>query len=172
MTCVITFAIGTSPVWRAKCPQTSSWMNGRGAPSLTWRTSPDPVAVCQSRWEKLLRHQISKRMMQHCNGVRTIYLSRCIPWMWEYSPCGSWLVLSFLHLLGIRQTSFSVFFSLQNASWLREPDECATTPLGTPGTCGLPSHSTADNCSDTGTYTHTLTGNTALYLWGNTALHM
>ncbi|KAA8593770.1 hypothetical protein FQN60_004604, partial [Etheostoma spectabile] len=40
--------------------------------------------------------------------------------------------------------------SEQNASWLREPDECATTPLGTPGTCGLPSHSTADNCSDTG----------------------
>lgn len=39
---------------------------------------------------------------------------------------------------------------LQNASWLREPDECATTPLGTPGTCGLPSLSTADNCSDTG----------------------
>ncbi|KAF3848063.1 hypothetical protein F7725_021091 [Dissostichus mawsoni] len=37
-----------------------------------------------------------------------------------------------------------------NASWLREPDECATTPLGTPGTCGLPSHSTADNCSDIG----------------------
>lgn len=41
-------------------------------------------------------------------------------------------------------------FCLQNASWLREPDECATTPLGTPGTCGLPSLSTADNCSDTG----------------------
>lgn len=41
----------------------------------------------------------------------------------------------------------------QNASWLREPDECATTPLGTPGTCGLPSLSTADNCSDTGTCT-------------------
>ncbi|XP_033953568.1 homeobox protein Meis3 [Pseudochaenichthys georgianus] len=40
--------------------------------------------------------------------------------------------------------------SEQNASWLREPDECATTPLGTPGTCGLPSHSTADNCSDIG----------------------
>lgn len=40
--------------------------------------------------------------------------------------------------------------SEQNASWLREPDECATTPLGTPGTCGLPSHSTADNCSDAG----------------------
>ncbi|CAL8372246.1 unnamed protein product [Gadus morhua 'NCC'] len=40
--------------------------------------------------------------------------------------------------------------SEQNASWLREPDECATTPLGTPGNCGLPSHSTADNCSDTG----------------------
>uniref|UniRef100_A0A8C4I2M2 Myeloid ecotropic viral integration site 3 n=1 Tax=Dicentrarchus labrax TaxID=13489 RepID=A0A8C4I2M2_DICLA len=40
--------------------------------------------------------------------------------------------------------------SEQNASWLREPDECATTPLGTPGTCGLPSLSTADNCSDTG----------------------
>ncbi|XP_028274587.1 homeobox protein Meis3 [Parambassis ranga] len=39
--------------------------------------------------------------------------------------------------------------SEQNA-WLREPDECATTPLGTPGTCGLPSHSTADNCSDAG----------------------
>uniref|UniRef100_A0A3B4ET54 Myeloid ecotropic viral integration site 3 n=3 Tax=Pseudocrenilabrinae TaxID=318546 RepID=A0A3B4ET54_9CICH len=29
-------------------------------------------------------------------------------------------------------------------------DECATTPLGTPGTCGLPSHSTADTCSDAG----------------------
>lgn len=43
----------------------------------------------------------------------------------------------------------------QNASWLREPDECATTPLGTPGTCGLPSLSTADNCSDTGTCTET-----------------
>ncbi|XP_023206485.1 homeobox protein meis3 [Xiphophorus maculatus] len=40
--------------------------------------------------------------------------------------------------------------SEQNASWLREPDECATTPLGTPGTCGLPSHSTGDNCSDAG----------------------
>ncbi|KAK9520509.1 hypothetical protein VZT92_020390 [Zoarces viviparus] len=40
--------------------------------------------------------------------------------------------------------------SEQNASWLREPDECATTPLGTPGTCGLPSHSTLDNCSDPG----------------------
>uniref|UniRef100_H2RKY0 Myeloid ecotropic viral integration site 3 n=1 Tax=Takifugu rubripes TaxID=31033 RepID=H2RKY0_TAKRU len=40
--------------------------------------------------------------------------------------------------------------SEQNASWLREPDECATTPLGTPGTCGLPSLGTADNCSDTG----------------------
>uniref|UniRef100_A0A8D2ZD35 Myeloid ecotropic viral integration site 3 n=1 Tax=Scophthalmus maximus TaxID=52904 RepID=A0A8D2ZD35_SCOMX len=40
--------------------------------------------------------------------------------------------------------------SEQNASWLREPDECASTPLGTPGTCGLPSHSTADNCSDAG----------------------
>uniref|UniRef100_A0AAQ5XTF4 Homeobox domain-containing protein n=1 Tax=Amphiprion ocellaris TaxID=80972 RepID=A0AAQ5XTF4_AMPOC len=40
--------------------------------------------------------------------------------------------------------------SEQNVSWLREPDECATTPLGTPGTCGLPSHSTADNCSDAG----------------------
>uniref|UniRef100_A0AAX7VMT0 Myeloid ecotropic viral integration site 3 n=1 Tax=Astatotilapia calliptera TaxID=8154 RepID=A0AAX7VMT0_ASTCA len=40
--------------------------------------------------------------------------------------------------------------SEQNASWLREPDECATTPLGTPGTCGLPSHSTADTCSDAG----------------------
>ncbi|XP_061639002.1 homeobox protein Meis3 isoform X2 [Phyllopteryx taeniolatus] len=40
--------------------------------------------------------------------------------------------------------------SEQNSLWLREPDECATTPLGTPGTCGLPSHSTADNCSDTG----------------------
>ncbi|KAJ3591347.1 hypothetical protein NHX12_009292 [Muraenolepis orangiensis] len=40
--------------------------------------------------------------------------------------------------------------SEQNASWLREPDECATTPLGTPGNCGLPSHSTADNCSDMG----------------------
>ncbi|XP_068441783.1 homeobox protein Meis3 isoform X2 [Clinocottus analis] len=40
--------------------------------------------------------------------------------------------------------------SEQNASWLREPDECATTPLGTPGNCGLPSHSTADNCSDPG----------------------
>ncbi|KAI3354518.1 hypothetical protein L3Q82_019032, partial [Scortum barcoo] len=40
--------------------------------------------------------------------------------------------------------------SEQNASWLREPDECATTPLGTPGNCGLPSLSTADNCSDTG----------------------
>ncbi|XP_034023746.1 homeobox protein Meis3 isoform X2 [Thalassophryne amazonica] len=40
--------------------------------------------------------------------------------------------------------------SEQNASWLREPDECAATPLGTPGTCGLASHSTADNCSDTG----------------------
>uniref|UniRef100_A0A8C5G604 Homeobox protein meis3-like n=1 Tax=Gouania willdenowi TaxID=441366 RepID=A0A8C5G604_GOUWI len=38
----------------------------------------------------------------------------------------------------------------QNPSWLREPDECATTPLGTPGTCGLPSHSTLDNCSDAG----------------------
>lgn len=44
---------------------------------------------------------------------------------------------------------------LQNASWLREPEECATTPLGTPGTCGLPSLSTADNCSDTGESTHT-----------------
>uniref|UniRef100_A0A8C6PC19 Myeloid ecotropic viral integration site 3 n=1 Tax=Nothobranchius furzeri TaxID=105023 RepID=A0A8C6PC19_NOTFU len=40
--------------------------------------------------------------------------------------------------------------SEQNAAWLREPDECATTPLGTPGTCGLPSHSTVDNCSDAG----------------------
>ncbi|KAM6959105.1 homeobox protein Meis3 [Aplochiton taeniatus] len=40
--------------------------------------------------------------------------------------------------------------SEQNASWLREPDDCASTPLGTPGaSCGLPSHST-DNCSDTG----------------------
>uniref|UniRef100_A0A8K9Y344 Myeloid ecotropic viral integration site 3 n=1 Tax=Oncorhynchus mykiss TaxID=8022 RepID=A0A8K9Y344_ONCMY len=40
--------------------------------------------------------------------------------------------------------------SEQNQSWLRDPDDCASTPLGTPGmSCGLPSHST-DNCSDTG----------------------
>ncbi|KAJ7990181.1 hypothetical protein DPEC_G00297650 [Dallia pectoralis] len=40
--------------------------------------------------------------------------------------------------------------SEQNQSWLRDPDDCALTPLGTPGmSCGLPSHST-DNCSDTG----------------------
>ncbi|MEQ2178493.1 Homeobox protein Meis3 [Goodea atripinnis] len=43
--------------------------------------------------------------------------------------------------------------SEQNASWLREPDECATTPLGTPGSCGLPLHSTGDNCSDAGIHT-------------------
>lgn len=56
--------------------------------------------------------------------------------------------------------------SMQNASWLREPDECATTPLGTPGTCGLPPHSIGDNCSDTGTHTFKI-----LYVWGKTALH-
>ncbi|XP_029570694.1 homeobox protein meis3 isoform X1 [Salmo trutta] len=40
--------------------------------------------------------------------------------------------------------------SEQNQSWLRDPDDCVSTPLGTPGmSCGLPSHST-DNCSDTG----------------------
>ncbi len=55
------------------------------------------------------------------------------------------------------QPPLSLCLCLQNASWLREPDECATTPLGTPGTCGLPSLSTADNCSDTGTQTHTHT---------------
>ncbi|XP_061576227.1 homeobox protein Meis3 isoform X1 [Cololabis saira] len=46
--------------------------------------------------------------------------------------------------------SSSLLSPPQNASWLREPDECATTPLGTPGTCGLPSHSLGDNCSDAG----------------------
>ncbi|XP_069042511.1 homeobox protein Meis3 [Lepisosteus oculatus] len=39
----------------------------------------------------------------------------------------------------------------QNASWLRDPEDCVSTPSGTPGpsSCGLPSHST-DNCSDNG----------------------
>ncbi|KAI1894056.1 hypothetical protein AGOR_G00130060 [Albula goreensis] len=39
----------------------------------------------------------------------------------------------------------------QNPSWLQDPDDCVSTPSGTPGpsSCGLPSHST-DNCSDTG----------------------
>ncbi|XP_066559901.1 homeobox protein Meis3 [Amia ocellicauda] len=39
----------------------------------------------------------------------------------------------------------------QNLSWLRDPDDCVSTPSGTPGpsSCGLPSHST-DNCSDNG----------------------
>ena len=51
-TFAITSAIATSPAWRAKCPQTSSWTSGRAAPSPTWRTSPDPAPVCQSRWDE------------------------------------------------------------------------------------------------------------------------
>ncbi|XP_042561184.1 homeobox protein meis3-like isoform X1 [Clupea harengus] len=40
--------------------------------------------------------------------------------------------------------------SEQNQSWLRDPDDCGSTPSGTPGiSCGLASHST-DNCSDAG----------------------
>lgn len=50
-TCATTSVIATSPVWRVKCPQTSSWTSGRAAPSLTWRTSLDPVPVCLSRWD-------------------------------------------------------------------------------------------------------------------------
>uniref|UniRef100_A0A8C9VW82 Myeloid ecotropic viral integration site 3 n=1 Tax=Scleropages formosus TaxID=113540 RepID=A0A8C9VW82_SCLFO len=39
----------------------------------------------------------------------------------------------------------------QNPSWLRDQEDCVSTPSGTPGpsSCGLPSHGT-DNCSDTG----------------------
>lgn len=51
-TSVTTSVIATSPAWRAKCPQISSWMNGRAAPSPTWRTSPAPVPACQSRWDR------------------------------------------------------------------------------------------------------------------------
>ncbi|XP_062408601.1 homeobox protein Meis3 [Sardina pilchardus] len=40
--------------------------------------------------------------------------------------------------------------SEQNQSWLRDPDDCVSTPSGTPSiSCGLASHST-DNCSDAG----------------------
>ncbi|XP_016145706.1 homeobox protein meis3-like [Sinocyclocheilus grahami] len=40
--------------------------------------------------------------------------------------------------------------SEQNQSWLRDPDDCASTPSGTPSaSCGLTSHS-AENCSDAG----------------------
>ncbi|KAL2095530.1 hypothetical protein ACEWY4_007678 [Coilia grayii] len=40
--------------------------------------------------------------------------------------------------------------SEQNVSWLRDPDDCMSTPSGTPGlSCGLAPHS-AENCSDAG----------------------
>ncbi|TRY58044.1 hypothetical protein DNTS_022697 [Danionella cerebrum] len=40
--------------------------------------------------------------------------------------------------------------SEQNQSWLRDPDDCISSPSGTPGaSCGLNSHS-AENCSDAG----------------------
>uniref|UniRef100_A0A8C2ED17 Myeloid ecotropic viral integration site 3 n=1 Tax=Cyprinus carpio TaxID=7962 RepID=A0A8C2ED17_CYPCA len=40
--------------------------------------------------------------------------------------------------------------SEQNQSWLRDPDDCVSTPSGTPSaSCGLTSHS-AENCSDAG----------------------
>uniref|UniRef100_A0A672QW29 Homeobox protein meis3-like n=1 Tax=Sinocyclocheilus grahami TaxID=75366 RepID=A0A672QW29_SINGR len=40
--------------------------------------------------------------------------------------------------------------SEQNQSWLRDPDDCVSTPSGTPSaSCGLNSHS-AENCSDAG----------------------
>lgn len=116
-TSATTSVIATSPVWRAKCLQISSWMNGREGPNLTWRILPAPVPAYQSRWDSLLRLYVPP------SGDATAF---------TFSSCD----LSGVHW--------------QNASWLREPDECATTPLGTPGTCGLPSLSTADNCSDTG----------------------
>lgn len=50
-TSATTSVIATSPVWRAKCLQISSWMNGREGPNPTWRTSPAPVPAYQSRWD-------------------------------------------------------------------------------------------------------------------------
>lgn len=69
-TCVITSAIGTSLVWRARCPQTSSWTNGRAAPSLTWRTSLGPAPVCQNRWGELPQYRTS-----HSRTNLSIHLS-------------------------------------------------------------------------------------------------
>ncbi len=150
MTCVITSATATSPVWRAKCPQTSSWTTGRAAPSPTWRTSLDPVPVCRSRWDELPKYS----MRQHCRRDSTYQPVRLHPLdIWIMTMCS----LTCWEFPSLYRQPSSLSLSLQNASWLREPDECATTPLGTPGTCGLPSLSTADNCSDTGTHTHTHT---------------